>query len=123
MFKIVGRIKEIEEELKENKYPGKIKLEVLGKKECIIADEDAEFKAGEVKAIKIKKIELLPYTISIISAYAKHSIGTTLSIGEETPMPYGSKRIGEYAIFAAVKDGIVKKGDVIGNLLLLHGKE
>ena len=123
MFKIIGRIGDIEEALREKKYPGKIKLEVQGKREPIIADEDVEFKAGEIKTIKIKKIELHPYTISFIDAYAKHSVGTTLSIGEDIPMPFDSERVAEYAIFAAIKDGIVKKGDIIGSIMMLYGDQ
>lgn len=122
MFKIMGRVEEIEEHLKEKKYPGKIKLEVMGKKESIISDEDVEFKAGEVKVIKIKEIEINPNTVVFISAYSKHCVGTTLSIGEEVPMPFDSKRIGKYATFIAVKDGMVKKGDIIGTLIMIHGE-
>ncbi len=123
MFKIIGRVSEIEEALGEKKYLGKIKLEVQGKRESIIADEDVEFKAGEIKTIKIKKIGFHPYTISFIDAYAKHCIGSTLFVGEEIPMPLEVERIAEYAIFAAIKDGIVKKGDIIGSIIMLHGKQ
>jgi len=122
MFKILGRVGDIEEHLKEKEYSGKIKLEVMGKKESIIADEDVELKAGEVKVIKIKEIEIDPNTIVFISAYSKHGVGTTLSIGEEIPMPFDSKRIGKYATFIAVKDGIIKQGEIIGSLIMIHGE-
>jgi hypothetical protein len=122
MFKILGRVEEIEEHLKEKKYPGKIKLEVMGKKESIIADETITLKSGDVKIIKIKEIDIEPNTIVFISAYAKHSIGTTLSIGEEIPMPYDSKRIGKYATFIAAKDGKINKGEIIGSLIMIHGE-
>ncbi|ABR55660.1 Protein of unknown function DUF22 [Methanococcus aeolicus Nankai-3] len=122
MFKVSGRIEKIEEALKEKKYPGKIIIDVQGKKEPIIASEAVEVKAGEIKKVAVNKIEIHPNNILFISAYAKHQLGHTLSVGEEIPMPFDSKRIVEHAIFIAIKDGIVKKGDIIGNLIILHGE-
>lgn len=121
MFKISGRIEKIEEAMKEKKYPGKLIIDVQGKKEPIIASEDIEVKSGEIKNIEVNKIEIRPNTIVFISAYAKHQLGHALSVGEEIPMPFDSKRIVERAIFIATKDGMVKKGDIIGNLIMIHG--
>ena len=120
MFKIGGIVFDIEESLKKKESPGKIKLEIRGKRLLIIADEKVELKKGEITNIKIKNIDIEPYTLTLIDAYEKHPIGSVISIGEEISLPFDSKRRGDYGVFIAFKDGVVNKGDVIGCVVLIH---
>ncbi|HIQ38740.1 MAG TPA: DUF22 domain-containing protein [Methanothermococcus okinawensis] len=118
MFKVSGIIHDIEESIKKKK--GRIELEISGKRIPIIADEDLDFKSGEVKTVRIEPIDIPPYAIPIIDGYEKHPIGVTVSIGEEISSPFNSERKGEYGVFIAFKDGRVRKGDVIGGVFLIY---
>ncbi|AXI25265.1 DUF22 domain-containing protein [Methanofervidicoccus sp. A16] len=118
MFKVSGIIHDIEESIKKKK--GRIELEISGKRIPIIADEDVNFKSGEVKTVKIEPIDIPSCTVTIIDGYEKHPIGVTVSIGEEISSPFDSERKGKHGVFIAFKDGQVKKGDVIGGVFLIH---
>ena len=118
MFKVSGIIHDIEESIKKKK--GRIELEISGKRIPIIADEDVNFKSGEVKTVKIEPIDIPPCTVTIIDGYEKHPIGVTVSIGEEISSPFDSERKGKYGVFIAFRDGQVKKGDVIGGVFLIY---
>jgi len=124
MFRITGKIKQIEEHIEEKKKPAgeEIKLEISAKKVQIIAAESVEFKAGETKPVKIKKIDIPAKAFVILSVYAQHIIGNTVYIGEEIPVPSDSERSAEYATFTAIKDGEVKEGDLIGSLMMIYGE-
>ncbi len=122
MFRITGKIAEIELHSKEKDYKGELKLELLSKKEHVISDEDIEIKKGIPMKIKIKKIEIKPYSLTIVSGYSLNTKGSLLSICEDVPMPYDSTRYGKYAIFMPIEDGKIKSGEVLGAVMFIHGE-
>jgi hypothetical protein len=84
----------------------------------IIAAEKVKFKAGDIKPIKIKHINIPPNNIAFLASYARNTYGHVIAIGEEVPLPIEIKRSADFATFAASLDGEVKKGDLIGTLFI-----
>lgn len=121
MFRITGKIKEIEDKI-EGKKHAEAKLEVVGQKVPVFACETVEIKAGQVKAINIQKICLPKKTVLMPSAYIQHKLGNMVSLGEEVPVPFEHERCLEYAIFVAVKDGKINEGELIGTIVVLHAE-
>jgi hypothetical protein len=92
---------------------------ISGKVRAIIADEDVEFKADEILAVKIKKIAINAKHISFISAYGTNKYGHAMAVGEETYLPITMDRAADHAQFAAALDGKIEKNDLLGILILL----
>jgi len=121
MVRIVTRLGTIKKELKDMEGADvDFKVgSVVGKLRAIIADEDVDFKANDVKPIKIKNIEIPANHICILYAYAENKYGHTIAVGEETPLPISMDRTADHATFVAALDGEIKKDDLIGVLTLL----
>ena len=119
VFRILGRIANLEKTIKEEE----IKCDLILKNEVVIepivADEDMEFKQGDIKPIKIKKIKIPPMSVLLICPYGRHRVGHVIAVGEEVPMPISVEREVNMAMFACGFDGEVKKGDLIGMLLIV----
>ncbi|HMK53754.1 MAG TPA: DUF22 domain-containing protein [Methanobacteriaceae archaeon] len=92
---------------------------ISGNLKALIADEKLEFKAGDIKPIKIKKVNLPANHICYMCAYATNQVGHTIAAGEETPLPISMDRHADHAAFAAAQDGTVEKNDLIGVVILL----
>ena len=121
MVRITTRLGEIKKELKELEAEmGDFKVgTIVGKLEPIIADEDVEFKVGDAKPIKIKKISIPANHIMFSCAYARNKVGHIIVVGEDTALPITMERSANYAHFVASLDGTVKRNDLIGVMILL----
>ncbi|ENN96004.1 hypothetical protein J422_04665 [Methanocaldococcus villosus KIN24-T80] len=119
MFRVLGRLPSAIKMVKAKERIFKIKNENV-KLVPIVADEDKEFKLGEVKPIKIKKIKIPPNHLTILCAYARHRLGHVIAIGEDIPLPLDAERSADMATFACGCDGVVKKNDLIGMLILVE---
>ena len=123
VFRILGRITEIEKKIREEE----LKYDLIIKNEAkigpIVADEDKKFKQGDVKPIRIKKIKVPPMSLLLICPYARHRVGHVLAVGEEIPMPIECERELDMATFVSGIDGEVKKGDLIGMLVMIATKK
>lgn len=119
MVRIITRLDQVKKELKEQH---KESLDfnigtISGDLRAIIADENKEFKANEIKSIKIKAEE-----ITIISAYASNSYGQVLAVGEETSLPLSMDRSADTTLFAAARNCKIEEDDLLGVLILLPVK-
>lgn len=92
---------------------------ISGNLKALIADEKVKFKAGDIKPIKIKKLDLPAHHICNMCAYATNRVGHTIAVGEETPLPISMTRHADHAAFAAAQDGTVEKNELIGVVILL----
>jgi hypothetical protein len=92
---------------------------ISGKLRAIIASEDMEFKAGEIKSIKIKKVTIHANNICFLSAYGANKYGQTMAVGEDTSLPISMDRSADHALFAAALDYKIEKDDLLGVLILL----
>ncbi|WP_456471865.1 DUF22 domain-containing protein [Methanocaldococcus sp.] len=122
VFRIVSRIGKIEEGMEEKlKYDLKILGEV--KTELIISEEDVKVKSGDIKPIKIREIKIPANCIIMICPYARHKLGSVISVGEEIPLPLEVDRKVDCATFAVALDGEIKKDDLLGVLLIIRAEK
>ena len=122
MVRIITRLDEIKREQSdfEAHTLGNFKVgTIIGKMRAIIADEKMHFKASQSKPIRIKKINIPENHITFLAAYAANKYGHTLAVGEDVPLPMSMKKTVDHALFVAGIDGIIKKDDLIGVLILL----
>lgn len=105
-----------------NIYREKIKVEALGYVrshigvwELLVADEDVTVRKGDVVRIKIKELEIPPSTVVVPLSTMRNAYGTVLDVVElgKPSKVEEVKRIHQ-AIFLAVADGKIEKGDLIG---------
>ncbi len=121
MVRIVTRLGTIKKELKDlesSKIDFKIGT-IVGKMRAIIADDEVEFKSGDVKPVKIQNIKVPANHICFLYAYAENSYGHVIAVGEETPLPLTMDREVDHATFVAALDGGIRKDDLLGVLVLL----
>lgn len=118
MIRIVTRLDDVKHELKPKHKMWDFKYKGNGKLKSLVAAEDIKFKAGEIKPLKIKHVTIPPNHIGILASYARNRYGHVIAIGEEVPLPIEMNRSADYATFAAACDGKVKKGDLLGTLIL-----
>jgi len=123
VFRIVGRMAKIEKEIKEEEVRHDLIIKNDVKIEPIVADEDMEFKQGDIKPIRIKKIKIPPMSVLLICPYGRHRVGQVIAVGEEIPMPIEAEREADMATFACGMDGEVRKGDLIGMLLIIAAEK
>ena len=123
VFRILGRMTEIEKEIREEEAKYDLIIKNEAKIEPIVADEDKEFKQGDIKPIKIKKIKIPPMSVLLICPYGRHRVGHVIAVGEEVPMPIEVEREVDMATFACGMDGELKKGDLIGMLLIVAAEK
>jgi hypothetical protein len=119
-MRVISRLEEVRADLKKYKHEiGDFYIEGPGKVKSIIAKEKVKFKAGNIKAIKIKQIEIPGNHIGIISSYARNKFGHVIAIGESVALPIEMNRSADYATFIAALEGKLEKNDLIGILILL----
>lgn len=83
----------------------------------LIAEEDVEFMAGEMKRVRVRKTTIPRDTITLGCPISRHVLGSVISVGKlGKPQPVENEREIDYAIFQAVERGKIKKGDLIGVL-------
>jgi hypothetical protein len=117
---ITHRVKKIIEEIDERKrVPFDFVLGETCRVDYLIAEEDEEFRSGDAKPVKIKKVEIPRNTILLISPYGRHGIGQVVSIGEEIAMPVELDRSADHALFVAGVDGSVRRDELIGVMMLI----
>jgi len=85
----------------------------------LIADEDMDFRSGDAKSVKMRKVNIPKNTVISISPYGRHGVGQVISIGEEIAMPAEVNRSADYALFVAGVDGSVKKDDLLGVVMFV----
>jgi hypothetical protein len=88
-----------------------------GSWKMLIADEDVEFEAGEIKPVKIRRTVLPKESIMLRCPVTRHGLGYIAAIGKSgEPQPVEVEREVNYVIFKALEKGKVRKGDLIGVL-------
>jgi hypothetical protein len=92
---------------------------ISGNLRAIIADEDIDVKANDVKPIKIKKVSIPGNHIIYMCAYASNPLGHPIAVGEETHLPITMDRHADYATFVAALDGTIQKDDFLGVVIIL----
>ncbi|WP_457612643.1 DUF22 domain-containing protein [Methanocaldococcus sp.] len=123
VYRLVGRISKLEKKIKEEEVKCDLIIKNEAKIEPIVAEEDVELKQGDIKPIKIKKIKIPPMSVLLICPYGRHRAGQVIAVGEEVPMPIEVEREVDMATFACGMDGEVKKGDLIGMLLMVSAEK
>lgn len=121
MVRIITRLDAVRKELAESKATH-LDFQIgtiSGNLRAIIAAEDMEFKSGDIKSIKIKKIPIPSNHLSFLSGYGSNSYGHALAVDEEVPLPLSMKRMGDHAMFAAAENCEIKIDDLLGVLILL----
>ncbi len=117
---ITHRVKKIIEEIDDKKrVPFDFALKETWRVDYLIAEEDKDFRSGDAKPVRIKRVEIPKNTILLISPYGRHGIGQVISIGEEIAMPVELDRSADHALFVAGVDGSVKKEELIGVMMLI----
>ncbi len=87
----------------------------VGVWEVLVADEDVEFRAGDVLRVKIREIELPPNTVVVPLSITRNPFGTVVDVvhlGKPAKVEEAKKI--HQAIFLAFEDGRIEKGDLIG---------
>ena len=121
-IRITPRLDNVRRELAESKARKHLDFRIgtiSGNLKAIIADEDMEFKSGDIKRIKIKHIAIPAHHLSFMSGYGSNRNGNALTVDEEIPLPLSMIRQGDHALFAAVEICEIKKDDLLGVLILL----
>jgi hypothetical protein len=123
MVRTVPRVDIVKEDLKKLKDNmeheiGDMEVKGTWKMKSVIANENVEFKAGEIKIIKIKHMKIPASYVGLLSSYAINKFGHLIAIGEEVPLPIEMERSADYATFIAAIDGEIKKNDLIGIYIL-----
>jgi hypothetical protein len=120
MVVITHRVKKIIEDIDESRMaPFDFVLGETCTVDYLIADEDKEFRAGDSKPIRIRRVDIPKNTILLISPYGRHGIGQVVSIGEKVAMPVELDRSADHALFVSGIDGSVKKDELIGVMMLI----
>ena len=90
-------------------------LATLGCWESIISDETVTLNKGEIKAVKIKPLELKPEEIIVSCPIIRNAIGCVLSIGVEgLPKRVEQARRITFAVFCAYQEGKIEKDELLG---------
>lgn len=131
IFKLKPERVELREEIVEanitwrdngNIYREKTRTEVFGYTrthvgmwEPLISDEDLSFEAGEVLRVNIREINLPPNTVVVPLSITRNAYGVVVDVvqlGKPARVEEGKKI--QQAVFVAVEDGEIRKGDLIG---------
>jgi hypothetical protein len=121
-IRITTRLDTVRRDLAESKARKHLDFRIgtiSGNLKAIIADEDMEFKSGDITRIKIKKIPIPANYLSFLSGYGSNRYGHALAVDEEIPLPLSMKREGNHALFAAAEACEIKEDDLLGVLILL----
>lgn len=83
----------------------------------IVADEDVETRKGEVIRVKVRGIEIPENTIPVPMTITRNALGNVVDvISPGRPKKIEERRFVNEAIFVPVKDGEIKRGDLLGVL-------
>lgn len=93
--------------------------DMVGRVEYLFADEELEVKKGHAHYIKIKSFTIPPHWLIVPCSYIQHPLGKAIGVGERFAKPVELKRYGTYAVFTASADGRIKKGDLVGAVVML----
>ncbi|MCS4542085.1 MAG: DUF22 domain-containing protein [Euryarchaeota archaeon] len=85
----------------------------------VISDENKEFKTGEVKRVKIKKIKIPESSIILPCSYSRHRLGHMLAVSEEIVTPIEFERSVDHVLFVASGDGQIKQNELVGVITIL----
>ena len=93
----------------------------IGRLEPLVAVEDVDVKAGEIVQVGIEEINLPAGTVVQPLLGRNHALGIVLDVANSDPPKRveDDKKI-DSAIFLAVSDGKIEKGDLIGVLNIYH---
>uniref|UniRef100_A0A7J2TGZ2 DUF22 domain-containing protein n=1 Tax=Archaeoglobus fulgidus TaxID=2234 RepID=A0A7J2TGZ2_ARCFL len=93
----------------------------VGVWEPLISDENVTVHAGEVRRIKIRELKLPPNTIVVPIGFMMNAYGSVVDVIQigKPSRAEEEKRINE-AIFLAVEDGKIEKGDLLGILCVYY---
>ena len=80
----------------------------------VVAEEDAMVEAGKITEIAIRKLKLSPQTIPVPLSIMRHPVGTLMDLGCDRLRRVEEGMTAERAIFMPVRDGEIRKGDLIG---------
>ena len=106
-----GKIKKEKKKIKETWYS----RWHLGEWKMVISQEDVHIPEGEARLIKIRDIELAPNSIPVPLYGLRNPFGIVLDLYHPgKPRRIEEKRILTHALFLAVEDCEILKGDVIG---------
>lgn len=122
MVRIITRLDTVRKDLAHSKAASKLDFKIgsiSGNLRAIIADEDMEFKSGDIKTIKIQNIPIPTNYLSFISGYGSNSCGHPLAVEGDIPLPMSMNRNVDHAMFAAAMTCEIKKDDLLGVLILL----
>ncbi|MBO8180893.1 MAG: DUF22 domain-containing protein [Archaeoglobus sp.] len=87
----------------------------IGVWETLIADEDVTVKKGDIVRIKIREINLPPGTVVVPLSIMRNAYGTVLDVVElGVPKKVEEEKRIHQAVFLAIEDGKIEKGDLIG---------
>ncbi len=87
----------------------------IGVWEVLVADEDVAVRKGDVVRIKIREIELPPSTVVVPLSVMRNAYGTVLDVVEVgRPRKVEEVKKLHQAVFLAVEDGKIERGDMIG---------
>ncbi len=86
-----------------------------------IADEDKTVKKDESVNIKIKPVEFPGGAIAFPCSFMRHALGVVLGIHKAgSPKHVESTRVADEVIFFPIKDGEVKKGDLLSVINVIY---
>nr|WP_202320281.1 DUF22 domain-containing protein [Archaeoglobus neptunius] len=87
----------------------------IGVWEVLVADEDIAVRKGDIVRVKIREVELPPSTVVVPLSVMRNAYGTVLDVVElGRPKKVEEVKRIQQAIFLAVEDGRIEKGDLIG---------
>ncbi len=80
----------------------------------LIADEDIIVKRNKMVIIKIKKIHLPPKSTVAPLSIMRHALGTVIDVITDVPKKIEETKEITHAYFFSIRDGLIKRGDLIG---------
>jgi hypothetical protein len=122
LVRIITKLDQVRKELAESKAASKLDFQIgsiSGNLRAIIADEDMEFKSGNIKSIKIQTIPIPANYLCFLSGYGSNNWGHPPAVEDDIPLPMSMNRSVDHALFAAAKNCEIKKDDLLGVLILL----
>ncbi|MEE8401315.1 MAG: DUF22 domain-containing protein [Candidatus Hydrothermarchaeaceae archaeon] len=80
----------------------------------IFADEDVIVSRDKTVEVKIVPLDIPKSCLCFLDSYMRHPNGNVIMLKEDPQMKIEHSRTARGAIFFAVDDGVIEKGDVIG---------
>ncbi len=80
----------------------------------IFADEDVVVLRGETITVRIEPVNIPKNCLCFLDSYVRHPMGNVIMLVENPQQKMESPRTAAHAVFHAMDDGRIEKGDVIG---------